>query len=244
MATLRFTSTDHRVFTPVSAALGALSAGPGTMVVLVKQTVNASGDFAGLTSSADDVFYHGLIHAGGGFLLDDDDVGSAGSTSTSMFDATNWWLYAVDWSASLAVENFHWRNQTTLSAWNHELSSGTGPAARAGPGTGGFLRIGYIGDGASSTKDQAFVAIWAGTRFSNGDYGLWTKTSDLYNHALGHPTFLCELNATTPADLTGASTYSSANSSGATLVGSDPDNWSFDGVGAVVPPNRLKRWRY
>jgi hypothetical protein len=127
-----------------------------------------------------------------------------------------------------------------LTDWYHALSwsnrlTVSGGAARAGPGTSGWLRIGYFGDNSAGTVDKALVAIWAGTRFTDTDYGTWTKTSDLWNHALGHPSFLTELNTSTPSDIAGGSTYSSSNSTPApTLTGADPPSFTFDGIGGGI----------
>lgn len=250
MATVHFGGTDRKVFTPISSALGALPNGPGTMVVLLKKTVLGNQDYVGLTDSGLTTWYHGLTQDTSDFLYDDDSA-LVVATAAATDDTTNWWLYAVDWPSGTAqVERFHWRNQTSAGAWTHSNSTGNNTGQRAGPGTGGWLRLGYFGDEATGAKDYAVCAIWAGTRFTDSDYGSWTKTSDLYNHPLGPPTFLCELTAATLVDLIGGSTYSSANSSGTTLTGADPANWTMDGVGSggsglilprrYVNPNRQR----
>lgn len=237
MATVHFdaVTTDFKVFTPVSSALGALSNGPGTMIVLVKQTTTGLQDFCGLVDSGDTLFYHSLISNTGPSLFDDDGAGSVGAAGTWTQDTTNWYLLAVDWTAG-TPSNFRFRSQTALGSWTSSASAGNGPANKAGPGTGGWFRIGYIGDSAAGAKDQAVVAVW-NTRFSTGDYSTaWNKTSDLWNHPLGRPIFLSELNSGTPVDLVGGSTYSSGNSSGTALTGADPDNWTFDGLGSTSVP--------
>jgi hypothetical protein len=238
MATLTFLGTEKKVFTPVSSALGALSNGPGTIIALVKQTTTGAQDFGGLTNSAFSAYYHGLINGTitASTLGDDDDVGSVAASATWPQDTTNWYLVACDWASTAAVENFRWRNQTTLGAWTTSASATNAAAAKAGPGTGGWFSVGYLGDGSVGAKTHALIAVW-NVRFGTSDYNAaWNKTSDLWTHPLGHPIFLTQLNSTTPTDLAGGSTYSSANSSGTALTGADPDNWTFDGTGPVVRP--------
>jgi hypothetical protein len=240
VATLNFTTTDRKVFTPVSGALGALSAGAGTIVVLMKNS-GATGDedFAGLTDSGGTNFYHGLVGGAitSGHLCDDSGPGSVDAPATwPSTNTTIWQMLACDWAASASTENFRWRDQTGLGTWTTSTSVASYGGTKAGPGTGGWLRLGYIGDGTTGARSIGVIAIWAGVRFSTSDYGDFRKTSDLYNHALGHPTFLCQLTATTPVDLIGGSTYSSTNSTGTTLTGADPDNWTMDGLGSAVRP--------
>jgi hypothetical protein len=234
VATLHFSGTDVKVFTPISSALANLPNGAGTIVVLVRQTT-AAGDMAGLLDSTGSTWYHalGVHNAGNGNKLwDDDNTTILGITSQNT-SLTDWKLFALDWGAVAGVESFHFRDQTTLGSWTHENSS-VNNSVVAGPGTSGWFRIGYFLDIPIGAMDMAVVAVWAGTRFASGDYGSWTKTSDLYNHAKGPPTFLCELTATSPTDLIGGSTYSSGNSSGTALTGPNPDNWTFDGIGTTT----------
>lgn len=232
MPTLHFGATDRKVFTPISAALGALSNVAGTIVVLFKNTVTGGEDYAGVTNSGSTAWYHALSHSNGATAFDDDQPTAVFSTANPGEDTTNWWIWGVDWPLGTAqTERFHWRNQTTLSSWTPDPASAANSGQRAGPGTSGWMVIGYFGDYGVGQKDIAVVAVWAGTRFADSDYGLWTKTSDLYNHPKGPPSFLCEVTATTLIDLIGGSTYSSANSSGTTLTGANPSNWTFDGLG-------------
>jgi hypothetical protein len=236
VATLNFSTTsDRKVFTPISSALANLPNGAGTMIFLVKKTVIGAADFGGLMLGASSDWYHVLWQFSGGALSDDDGQVGAASLATAPNDTTNWYLFAVDWPASAALETFHWRNQTTQSTWTHSNSNANVGAPRAGPTTAaGWFHIGSSGEGTAATKLMGIAAVWAGTRFANTDYGSWTKTSDLWNHSLGHPTLLVELNTTTPVDLAAGSTYSSGNSSGTALTGADPDNWDFDGKGGGV----------
>jgi hypothetical protein len=234
VATLNFGATDRKVFTPVSSALGALSAGAGTIIVLIRKTAQASADFCGLTDSTAANYYHALSQTGTDFLIDDENHTGPTSATAATDDTTNWWWYAGDWASGAAsLERFHWRNQTSGGSWTHANSTGNNGGTFTGPGTSGWMRIGYIGDNSGAGKDIALVAVWAGTRFSDTDYASWSKTSDLYSHPLGAPTFLCEVNATTLVDLIGGSTYSSANSTGTTLTGADPPSFTFDGVGSA-----------
>jgi hypothetical protein len=231
VATLNFGTTDRKVFTPISSALANLPNGAGTVIVLIHKTTTGFADFCGLTNSAGSNWYHGLEYSASSALSDDDGVAFFQSGSLVTDDTTNWYWDAVDWAAGgPSIEQFHTRNHTTGGAWSHSAATANNGGNRAGPGTGGWLRIGYTGDFAIGTKDIALVAIWAGTRFSTSDYAVWSKTSDLYNHPLGSPTFLCEVNATTLVDLIGGSTYSPLDGSGTTLTGSDPPSFTFDGL--------------
>jgi hypothetical protein len=202
------------------------------MVALFKKTVTGSFDATSVQSSGRADIFHSLAHGGGPLrVLDDDGLVGPLSTTSVPDDTTNWWWNAVDWGTGTAAERMHWRNQTTLAGWVNDPSGGNNGGLRTGPGTTGWAIIGFNGNSAA-TKDQAIIAIWAGTRFADSDYGDWRRTSDLWNHARGHPTFLVELNASTPVDLVGGSTYSALNSSGTTFVGADPPNFTFDGFGA------------
>lgn len=237
MATLHFGTSDRKVFTPISTALGSLPAGAGTIIALFKNTNAGGTDYAGLTNSAQTSWYHALSQDNSSFYFDDDQPVAVSMSVAPTIDTTNWWMVAIDWPSGTAqTERFHMRNQTgsgagSPGAWTHVAANVANTGNRAGPGTGGWWTLGYFADWAVGQKDMGVAACWAGTRFSDSDYGDFRKTSDLYAHALGAPTFLCELTATTLVDLMGASTYSSANSSGTTLTGADPDNWTMDGVG-------------
>jgi hypothetical protein len=234
MATLNFQGTDRKVFTPISSALGALSNGPGTIIALIRTTTTGGADYLGVLNSTGSNFYHDVQWTGANKLTDDENHVGPVSTTTFAKDTTNWWWVAVDWASTAVVDRFHIRNHTSGGSWSHDPSTVAGPAAFAGPGTPGWLRIGSSGDNTVGARDIAVGAIWAGARFADSDYGTWTKTSDLYNHARGAPSFLCELNAATPVDLIAGSTYSSGNSSGTGLTGADPPTWTFDGLGAPV----------
>jgi hypothetical protein len=234
LTTLRFAGTDHKTFTPISAAVANLPNGPGTLVALFKKTVVGSTDTVAVQSAGQADIFHSLAHGGGPLkVLDDDGIVGPVSTTSVPDDTTNWWWNAVDWGSGAAVERMHWRNQSTLAGWTHDPSSAANGGLRTGPGTSGWVLVGWSGN-ATATKDLALVAIWPGTRFSDSDYGDWRKTSDLWNHSLGHPSFLVELNAATPVDLVGGSTYSALNSSGTTFVGADPANFVFDGFGVGI----------
>lgn len=247
MATLHQSGANRKVFTPISSALGALSNGAGTIIVLIRRTVDGGTDFAGLTNSAVSSWYHMLGIDNGDFVWDDDE-GQVTPTATNGQDLTNWWMYAVDWPTGTAqTERFHWRDQTgggagSPGSWTHSAAFQANTGQRAGPGTGGWFSIGYNGDWSVGEKDMAVVAVY-NYRFADGDYGDFRKTSDLYNASGGAPIFLCECTATTLVDLIGASTYSSANSSGGALTGPDPDNWTLDGVGNGASPVGRNRSR-
>lgn len=248
MATLRFgAGTDLKVMTPISSALAGLPNGAGTMMVLMHKTATTGQDFVGLNNSTLTEWYHAL-HAGADVTAPSDDDGLAAiqPSATVAFGTTDWWWLAVDWPAGGAsLERFHWRNHTTGGTWSNNNSAGNNGGNRTLTGTG-WLRIGGFADEANGVMDCALVAVWAGTRLADANYGTWTKTSDLYNHSAGKPTTLIEMNATTLVDIgLNPSTYSSGNSSGTTLTGANPPTWTFDGQGAAVAVgNRLKRWAY
>lgn len=248
MATLRSTSsTDRKVFTPISAALGALSNGPGTIIVLIKKNAGGGADFAGLTNSTVANYYHCFGHAtnGANVRLWDDDQLVVNSSFDETNDTTNWFMYGVDWPTGTAqTERFHRRNQTgsgagAPGAWAHDAALANNTGQRAGPGTGGWWTIGDFADWNAGQVDRAIAAVY-NYRFADGDYVDFRKTSDLYSAAGGQPIFLSELTSTTPADLIGGSTYSSANSLGMTLAGADPDNWTMDGVGGAVASGLMR----
>jgi len=247
VATLHYAGgTARSVFTPISAPLGSISNAAGTMVVLAHQSAATGNDMVGVTDAAATAtaWYRAFgirdtLWSPANTLWDD--VGGNDVTSsTAQTDTTNFFMFGLDWGAVAGTQRFHFRNQSTLGSWTHENSGGPDNGLKAGPGTGGWLRLGDFTDYGVDGIDIAAVAIWAGTRFADGDYGTWTKTSDLWNHANGRPSFLCQGNAT-PVDLTGGSTYSSANSTGATLTGPDPTNWAFDGLGGgqIFVPHRM-----
>jgi hypothetical protein len=234
MSTLRFAGTDHKVFTPISTALGTTGASTGTMIVLTHKSVLGGTDFCGVLSSGISDWWHALAQANDDVLTDDEGQSSSFATSAMADDTSNWWWIGMDWPNGTAGNRFHWRNHTTAGSWTHTGGSTSGADRGSNPGTGGWMNIGWMNDNATGTKDIAICAVWIGTRFADGDYGTWTKTSDLYKHALGPPSFLCELTSSTPVDLMGLSTYSSANSTGTTLVGADPPSFTFDQIGPVT----------
>jgi hypothetical protein len=237
VATLNFTGTDHKTFTSLSTALSNLrNSTAGTMIMLVKQTTTGSTDFCGLLDSTDTSFFHSLLQGFTASALGDDDGVASTTNTTWPQNTTDWYFIALDWSATVGTaDNFHWKDQTTLGSWTHSAAAGANNAAAGtSAGSTGHFRLGAVGDFSTGAKDMGICAVWSGTRFANGDYGSWTKTSDLYNHSLGHPTFLCEITATTPVDLMGAATYASGSSAGTTLTGANPDNWTFDGLGSTA----------
>lgn len=231
MATLSFSSTGKKVFTPIPSALGQTTANPGTLIVLGRKETAGSADWAGITASGQGDWFHGLGQSGATFL-DDDGAISLAATSSAPNDTTDWWWLAVDWPTTGTVR-FHWRDHTTGGTWSHENSANS-HTSRAGSGTGGWMNIGYIGDNSTPTRSIAVVGVWAGTRFSDSDYGTWDSTSDLKNHALGQPTFLCECTSTTPVDIMGGSTYDSLNSTNVALTGVNPPSFTFDGSAPVT----------
>jgi hypothetical protein len=188
VATLNFGTTDRKVFTPVSTALANLPNGAGTIIALIHKSTTGVADFCGLTNSAQTNWYHGLEQSAAGALSDDDGLAFFQSGSLITDDTTNWYWHAVDWASGAAsIEAFHTRNHTSGGAWSHSNAGANNGGTRAGPGTGGWMRLGFVGDFSTGTKDMALVAVWAGTRFSTSDYATWTKTSDLYSHPLGAP---------------------------------------------------------
>jgi hypothetical protein len=239
VATLAFTTTDRKVFTPISTALSNLrNATAGTIIVLVKQTTTGAQDFVGLTNSGATTYYHGLLQGFTASTLGDDDNTTVSATATWPQNTTNWYLIAVDWSATMGTaDRFHWRDQTAAGTWTHS-AGGTNNATAASATTAGWLRIGYIGDFSTGAKNEALVAIWSGTGSLTRITGPGRRRATCIRTRSGTPTFLSELNTSTPSDLIGGSTYSSVNSTGTTLTGADPDNWTLDGAPkrrSVVP---------
>lgn len=233
MATFHATASfgDHQTFSTLAAGLGDLSNAAGTMGVLLKLTAAGAGcDFVGVTNAAHSAWYHSLaFQDSSNKVADDDGVWVVGQTAQS--DTTGWHWFFVTWpDATGATERFHYRNQTTPSAWTHENSVGTNTGKRAGPGSTGTIHCGYAFDADGLGRDIAIVVIWTGVQFADGDFGAWSKTSDLWNHANGNPAFLTELTAATPTDLAGNATFSSGQGG---FTGADPDNWTFDGKGSA-----------
>jgi len=252
VATLRFSnSTDVKVFNAAPSAIQQLSNGAGTMIALLHKTFANSGqDIVGLVTGTTSItdWFHAMQHGTAGTGADDDGLVAPG-TSTSVFsstDTTSWFWFAVDFQATASTtERFHSFNHTTPGSWTHTDTSGNRGTNRVAT-SGAHWRIGKFDDNVDGCMDCAVVACWVGKRFANTDYSDWTKTSDLWNHSQGNPDMLIECNTTTPTDLgANASTYSSGSSSGTSLAGSDPPNWTFDGRGSAVPVgNKLKRWAY
>ena len=240
MATLNFSNaSDLKVFTPISSALSNLPNGAGTIIALVRKTFTSSGqDVAGLQNSAATAWYHGLQHGNDQSLADDDGITSTFTgASFTINNTTDWMWIACDWPAGATgtTERYHYFNHTAGGSWSHQNSSSNNGGNRAGPGTSGWLRIGNFGDQANGCMDCALIAIWAGVRFADANYSDWTKTSQLYNHSAGTPTTLIEMISTSPTDIgANPSTYSSSNSSGTALTGSNPPNFTFDGTGLVL----------
>jgi hypothetical protein len=233
LATLNFAATDFKAFTPISSALASLHNGAGTVVILGHRTTAVNTDWCGLTDSGPSTWYMTLSQQDGPDKLWSDTnhvaaVAAAGADS----DATDWWWHAIDWPGGTATEATRWRDHSTGGTWSRSDTGNDGGNVAAS--TSDWFRIGFSGDESGTGKDIAVVAAWAGIRFADADYGTWTKTSDLYNHARGTPSLLVECNATTLVDLIGGSTYSSANSSGTTLTGGNPTSYTFDGVGSAT----------
>jgi hypothetical protein len=150
VATLNFTTTDRKTFTPISTAMANLrNATAGTMIVLTRQSALGATDFCGLNNSTSVNFFHaletGLV---ANTLYDDDDVGTS-AAATWPQNTTDWYILAVDWSATNgSTENFHWRDQTTLGSFTNSTSAGTNNATAASAGTNGLFKIGYAGTSA------------------------------------------------------------------------------------------------
>lgn len=233
------TTTAKLVFV-ASAALKNLPNGAGTIAILWKPLLTASGsDGAGLTDNgAPGAWYH--AHGITTSKWYDDD-GVATIVNTTAPTAGNWHVSVVTWPAgAAALERFHWQDITAAGAWTHENSTGNNSGNRAGPATGWF-RVGAYNDANMTSGTQiALVGAWAGTQLSDAQCAALTankRTSDWYNSAAGPPTLLSEITTLTPTDIgTNPSAFSSANSTTTGLtVGGDPaGGWLFDGIGGAV----------
>jgi hypothetical protein len=212
------------------------------MLILAHWTVTGGSDLVGLLGPTDSTWFHLMIWGGTTNVQDDDGFVAISSTATLAAGTTDWWWIGLDWPSGTALERMHWRDHTTSGSWTHTPSTGNNGGNAAGPGSTGRFHIGWGADNTTGTRDIAVVAVWPGIRFADADYGSWSRTSDLWNHPAGQPSTLVECTSTTLVDI-GANpcTYSSANSSGTTLVGADPPNWTFDGRGggAVYTPHRM-----
>lgn len=242
MATLRF-SNGWADFNPVSAALGALSNGPGTIVALVRKTTAGTvGDHAGLVDATTaTTWYHTLATAGSGNSADDDGIVFVQGTAVLPAGSTadDFCIHAVTWpgGAGGAAERFHISSKMgAAESWTHENSVNNNGADHAGPGTSGHFMLGNTGDGAF-VGDIALVAVWAGVQLTDLEIeDLWVskQTSDWYNHAAGTPDLLIECTSTSPTDIGGnPSTFSAlGGTTTPTLTGLDPTGWTFDGQGS------------
>lgn len=235
------TATSHFVWTPISAALANFPNGAGTTAILWKPTSASSVDGTALTDSGNPSptnWYHGA-NVTTGLWYDDD--GTNIITPSNGQNATDWFIEVVDHpSGAAALERFHSVDMTTAAAWVHSNSTGNNSGTRAGPGTSGWLRVGYNGDNGDAIGTQiALVAYWAGITLGDTNAALLNankKTSDWYNNPAGVPDFLAEITSLTPTDLVSGNGFSSANSITTNLsVGGDPaGGWNFDGKGVVA----------
>jgi len=241
MSVLVFDDVDNEVrFSPLSSALGSLMNGAGTIVLLARL-----GGRGGLFSVEDS----GHVNINPGFSIDgsnklNEDDNAALSTATtavgtSTAGAGNYRVVALDWASGAAsLSRFHW--STVLSGaqtFTHDPAAANNGGTHAGPGTSGHLRIGTGTTEGTFLGEIALAAAWT-QRFADGDYAaLLTndRTSDWWNHPVGQPITLIELNTLTPVDI--GSAPSTLNTVvGGTLTGADPSPWTFDGRGAVPVP--------
>lgn len=244
MATLAFGGAGLVTFTPLSAALGDISNGAGTIALLMRLGGTPSGgeDFAGVTNSTQSTYYHNFGIENHGWL--GDDTGASGylhGTTAQSADASgagNFRIWVLDWPSTAAAERVHWSSVISgAESWTHEATTANAPAAHAGPGTTGHFRLGDFNDYSPLTGEIALVGVW-NVRLSDTDVtNLWAnlKTSDWYNLSAGTPITLIECTSTTPTDIGSApSTFSAL--SGVTATGADPTGWTFDGTGIVWTP--------
>jgi len=238
MSILVFDDVDNEVrFTPLSSALGNLMNGAGTIVALAR--LGGRGGIVCIEDSAHVNINPGFSLDGASKLNEDDNVALSTASAvvgTTAAAAGNYQVVALDWAAGAAsLSRFHW--STVLSGaqtFTHSAAAANNGGTHAGPGTSGHLRIGTGTSEGAFLGEIALVACWT-TRFADGDYAALLagdKTSDWWNHPLGNPITLIELNTLTPVDIgSAASTLSTLV--GGTLTGADPTGWTFDGRGAA-----------
>jgi|SRR5215469_7066894 len=241
------------IFTPVSSALANLSNGAGTIAILMNMATisgQPAQDFVGLTAPASasswTAWYHTLAWKSVGGIGMADDDGQVGGNTTGGPNSgnwgTDWYICSVAWPSTPTGsmnELWSWSSATTPS-WTHQNSNQLNGANRAGPSpSAAKLSIGYAGDDFTATFSAAVVGIWAGTQLTNLQVeALVTnkRTSDWWNNAAGHPTFLSELTSITPTDIgANPSTFSTlfGGASAPSLTGANPPGWTFDGHGAA-----------
>ena len=227
------TNSAALVFTPISAALGALSAAGGSLAILWQPTSPSDG--AGLLNTGGTTWHHALQMAS--HLIDDDGV-VAVNAPTNVTTA-HWFISVVDWptNASPALERFHWIDLTAAGAWGHENSAVNNGGNHPGPGTTGKFRIGDLLDQRMTSGTKiALVAAW-NTPLGDTNAALLStakRTSDWYNNPAGKPIFLSEVTSLAPVDVLGASTFGASVTTGLTVGGNPDGGWLFDGPGPYV----------
>lgn len=242
MATLHFDGDDDWVRGNTSGAWN----GTFTIAALVRAT-NAFGPFDSIIGvhSATLMSWQLTILGTPNVIWYDDLNGHQHQPGTAFNDedVNDWYIIVVTRASGATTPRFHFKNLTDGTAWEHVDSSIGASAANPRSASGGYFKIGNFDNspGTPGSADDDFegdiglVGFWDGVNMSDGEVeALLTnmKTSDWHNHAAGDVTLLTELTSTTPIDIGEAGI--SLTVTGATLTGSDPPGWTFDGGGFAV----------
>lgn len=241
MATLHFDGADDWVRGNTSGAWN----GTFTIAALVRAT-NAFGPFDTIIGvhSATLMSWQLALFGTPNVIWYDDLNGHQHQPGTAFNDedVNDWYIIVVTRASGATTPRFHFKNLTDGTAWEH-VDSIAASAANPRSASGGYFKIGNFDNspGTPGSADDDFegdiglVGFWDGVNMSDGEVeALLTnmKTSDWHNHAAGDVTLLTELTSTTPIDIGEA--VISLTVTGATLTGSDPPGWTFDGGGFAV----------
>lgn len=235
------TNAARIAFSPITAALGDLVSGAGTIAILWKPGTTASGDGCALTNAGASVFNHS-ISIDTNVWADDDTARWIHAPATyGPANTTDWYITVLDWPSGTAqTERFHEVNLTASSAWRHVDGVIDNATPGAAVGTAGVFRVGYSGDNPLPSGMQiALVAVW-NVRLTDANVAALSankKTSDWYNNAAGQPIFLWQaasdsISAPANSQLIAGHTYSSGDSNltGLTIGGDPAGGWTFDGT--------------
>lgn len=159
---------------------------------------------------------------------------SSASIGSQLLSMTTTYLVVVTRASGAVLPRFHVKDLTTPGAWEH--ANGSITTANQASVVGGEVRIGNfhyetVGDFNWFKGDLPLVAWWDGLNMNDTqveEMAASPATSNLHEHSAGSPSSLTEFRASSPTDLEGLITWTNH---GATLTGTDPPEWSFDGVG-------------
>jgi hypothetical protein len=163
------------------------------------------------------------------------DGGAAPGSVTAWSTTTDTLFAAVTKAAGSATPRFHGKNLTTGAATVHENSATTNVLSPSSM-SGGFIKIGNYGT-TNSDDWLGDIGVIAVFDIALSDANIDTILAAAATSAITAftPKMLVECVALTPTDIGSApSTFSAAT--GATLTGTNPDNWTLDGGGSTTPP--------